>query len=101
MAKFHELKTDPEVFQAVINFKKTYEIRFNDRDFKIGDYLLLKETVSTGEAMKLGFEPLQYTGRECLVKISHILHGPIYGLKEGWVIMSFNDDVFDIVVDKK
>lgn len=97
MVKYHELKTDSEVYRAVINFKKTYEIRFNDRYFLEGDYLLLKETYNTGEEMKSG-KPLQYTGNECLVKVTHILSGPIYGLKEGWVIMSFN--VLDIIEEK-
>ena len=84
---FHELKTDSEVFKPVLKNKKTFEIRFNDRNFQVGDFLLLKETQFTGEEMKEG-KPLEYTGASCLVKITHILLGPIYGLKEGWAILS-------------
>jgi len=84
----HELKTDPEVFAAVLDGSKTHEIRFNDRDFKIGDTLLLRETRYTGQEMR-GPEPrpLEYTGRETTRVVSHVLEG--YGLKPGWVILSF------------
>ena len=39
----HHLKTKPEYFQAVINGKKPFEIRLNDRDFKQGDRVILEE----------------------------------------------------------
>lgn len=85
----HELKTDPEVFDAVFRGDKTYEIRFNDRDYKVGDMLVLRETVHTGEEMKTG-KPLIYTKRSICKYVSHILKGPIYGLADGWVILSLS-----------
>lgn len=87
----HDLKTDSEVFQAVINGLKTFEIRFDDRGFKVGDRLNLLETVSTGEEMKNG-APLEYTSGQWFAEVRYILRGPIYGLAEGWVIMSIIDD---------
>lgn len=86
-AATHELKTDSDVFQAVQSRKKTFEIRFDDRGFQLGDVLNLKETKSTGSEMKSG-APLVYTGNAISVIVKHILKGPIYGLREGWVIMS-------------
>jgi hypothetical protein len=83
----HELKTDPEVFQATYEGKKPFEIRFDDRGFVVGDVLALKETQFSGEEMKAG-KPLLYTGREFYFDVSYVLHGPCYGLKDGWVIMS-------------
>lgn len=85
--KSHELKTDPEVFQAVIDGAKTYEIRKDDRGFGVGDTLVLRETFNTGAEMAAG-RRLEYTGRRVEVKVGHILRGPIYGLADGWVIMS-------------
>ena len=83
----HSLKTDPVVFQAVLDGLKTYEIRKNDRGYAVDDMLVLRETVSTGAEMAAG-APLEYTGRTIAAKVSHMLEGPVYGLTEGWVIMS-------------
>jgi len=87
--KTHELKTDPAVFQDVRDGRKTFEIRFDDRDYNVGDELLLKETTATGSAIRMGLAPLQYTGREERRTVSHLLRGPLYGIADGWVILSF------------
>ncbi|MCH7274995.1 DUF3850 domain-containing protein [Burkholderia gladioli] len=85
----HELKTDPDVFAAVLAGDKTHEIRYNDRGFKVGDTLRLRETRYSGESMKCQPDdyPLEYTGREVTRVISHVLDG--YGLMPGWVVLSF------------
>lgn len=41
--KIHNLKCWPEYFEAVWFERKTFEIRINDRDFKVGDMLKLEE----------------------------------------------------------
>ena len=48
----HELKTYPKYFQETIEGNKLFEIRKNDRNFKVGDVLLLKE-----------WDNIKYTGR--------------------------------------
>lgn len=83
----HELKTDPKVFDAVVNGLKTFEIRKNDRNFQVGDELTLRKTRYTNEEMKSGM-PLEFTGDFWTVKAVYILFGPIYGLQDGWCIMS-------------
>jgi hypothetical protein len=79
--RWHELKTDPEAFDAVMRGEKTCEIRRNDRDFKVGDGLLLRRTKYTGNQMHMRPEacPLEYTGEECRRVVSHIVTG--YGLE--------------------
>ena len=88
--KTHELKTDPEVFNDVFESCKSFEIRRNDRKFQVGDTLCLRETEFTGEQMRSDAlkYPLEYTGRETTREVTYILRGPIYGLQDGWVIMS-------------
>lgn len=85
--QYHILKTDPEVFQAVLSGAKTFEIRLNDRGYAVGDVLGLRETKHTGAEMQAG-APLEYTGRECQRFVSHVLTG--YGLADGWCCLSFD-----------
>ncbi len=76
----HELKTWESYFHAIANGTKQFEIRKDDRDFRIGDELYLRETkYGSGE----------YTGREVRRKISYILrHEPDLGLMDGYAILS-------------
>jgi len=83
--KRHELKTDPAAFAAVLAGTKTHEIRFNDREFAVGDELLLRQTVFAAADLMPG-QTNQYTGRELLRRVTHIQEG--YGLAPGWVILS-------------
>ena len=78
MRKVHELKIHPDYFESVKSRSKLFECRFNDRDFKVNDILILKE---------FNTETQQYTGREISVLVIYMLENWI-GLKEGYVIMS-------------
>lgn len=85
--KIHRLKTDPDVFDDLMCKAKTFELRFNDRDFQLGDTLTLRETRHSGEEMKNG-APLIYTGFYINARVTHMIRGPRLGLMKGWVIMS-------------
>lgn len=84
----HQLKTDPIPFQDVLDKDKTFEIRLNDRDFKVGDYLELLETKYSTEEMLMSKKPLEYTGRYIQATITHMLQN-YQGLRDGWCILSF------------
>lgn len=75
----HDIKCWPRYYYKIETGQKTYELRKNDRDYQTGDLLLIQE-----------FQPdtQQYTGRHHLQQVSHILHGPAFGLKKGYCIMS-------------
>lgn len=90
IATRHEIKTDPEAFELSWHDNKNFEIRFDDRDYRAGDELLLRETRHSGKEMAKG-APLIYTGREIKAKVSMVLRGPVYGLKKGWVILNCRD----------
>jgi hypothetical protein len=85
--KEHELKTDPQVFDDVVGGRKTFEIRKDDRGYEVGDVLKLRRTRYKGGEMAEGL-PLEYIGSPFYVNVTYILRGPIYGLADGWVIMS-------------
>ena len=74
----HELKTWVPYFQDVKSGKKKFEIRINDRDYKLGDTLILKEYDD---------ENYTYTGDELAVKVIYTLHGGNFGVQEGYVLM--------------
>ena len=75
----HEVKIDCQYFPNVLDGSKTFELLKNDRDFKVGDYLLLKEVIDD-----------EYTGRWAgLFPITYILYGGFYALPKGYVILSF------------
>lgn len=74
----HELKIWPNYFNAVISGRKTFEVRKNDRDFKEGDFLLLREW---GPLSKI------FTGRDCKVQVLYILQGGQWGIEEGYCIL--------------
>lgn len=75
MAQTHELKIKPTYYKEVLLGLKKVEIRFNDRDFKEGDLLILNEfDTSTG----------RYTGGQIKRKANYIL-SDIIGLEKGYV----------------
>lgn len=76
MSKIHELKILTKYFNAVVDGTKTFELRKDDRDFKVGDLIRLHEF--DGE----------YTGRNSLYEITYKLNGGEYGLEKGYCILS-------------
>lgn len=59
----HVLKSWVGLFEPIYNGSKTHELRVLDRDYQIGDVLLMQE-----------YEPItrEYTGREVKVRVTYI-----------------------------
>ena len=73
----HELKILPQWFNDVESGKKTFELRENDREYKVGDKLMLRE-----------WDGEKFTGRQTTRLISYIYHGDgSFGLSEGYCIL--------------
>jgi len=80
-AMVHELKTWNKYFELIASGQKPFELRKNDRDFLVGQELLLRE-----------YNPQThtYTGRTLRRKITCVLQseeGEDFGLKPGYCIM--------------
>lgn len=73
----HELKIKSEYFMDVAKGAKKAEIRYNDRNYKVGDFLVLHEIDDHGNR----------TGNQCTVIVSHILDDTEY-LRDGYVMLS-------------
>lgn len=72
----HMLKILPVHFDDLMEGRKTFEVRCNDRNFQVGDELMLRE-----------WNGVDYTGNVLSFTVSHMLEDPTY-LKEGYVILS-------------
>lgn len=81
----HELKTWIEYFQMMVNGVKPFELRKNDRGFKVGHKLLLKEYDKENKT---------FTGRILHRRITCVLSGAIaekFGLKEGFCVLGLEE----------
>jgi hypothetical protein len=73
----HELKCGPRYFEAIIDGRKTFEVRINDRDFHVLDILWLRE-----------WDPVTgYSGRETRREISYLLLGGGFGVDSEWCVL--------------
>jgi len=77
----HGLKILPHYFEDVKLNRKKFEIRKNDRNYKVGDELLLREFIP-----EIG----DYTGRICHRKIIYIFFGGEYGIDSDTVILGLS-----------
>lgn len=69
----HEVKCKEEYFALTIEGKKPFELRRNDRNYQVGDYLAMNEIDYEGK----------YTGRFTISKITCVIAVPQY-VREGY-----------------
>lgn len=73
----HELKTMTPYFEAQLMQMKRFEVRALDRDYKLGDTLVLREWTGT-----------RYTGAKLSVDVTFMLTAKEFdGLQEGFAIL--------------
>ena len=82
----HELKTWPEPYKAIKEFRNLFEVRKDDRGFMIGDTLHLREWNPKTEL---------YTGHGMEATIQYIFKDPGMGLlQENVVVLSLDQFVY-------
>ena len=79
----HTLKTLPEYFRAIWFRNKLFECRIDDRNFAVGDTLILKEFYPNSRK--------KFSGRQIKATISYKLTGEEFGIKEGFCVLSLKD----------
>lgn len=78
----HVLKTWPAYFKDVATGGKTFEVRRDDRDFRVGDTLRLVEwSQQTG-----------HTGRAVDRRVTYLLSGGEFGIEDGFCVMGLASD---------
>lgn len=76
----HELKLSTKFFEEALKGRKPFEIRYDDRGYKVGDDIILKEYDD------------DYTGREISGRITYILTDIFVGLKPGYVAFTYETE---------
>jgi hypothetical protein len=71
----HKVKVWPPFFEAVLSGDKTFEVRKDDRDYRVGDSLLLCEWSPDADA---------YTGLFANFRIVYKLDGGQFGIEKGY-----------------
>ena len=74
----HELKVWIDYYKDIENGSKKFELRFNDRNFQVGDTLHLREYNHIDN---------YYTGKDVTKEVGYILDDTKFGLKDGWIVM--------------
>lgn len=85
----HMLKSWPDYFAPVANGEKNFELRKGDRDFKVGDTIVLQEYDDRNR---------QYTGRQVSKRVVYVMDGigqgaiePLLGLNRGYCILGLGE----------
>lgn len=73
----HVLKCQSKYFQKSWINAKNFEIRKNDRDFKVGDHIILREFLVSED---------KFSGRELTVLITYIFDD--FGLQDDFIVLA-------------
>lgn len=79
----HELKIEPKYFAPVIEGIKTFEIRKDDRGYKCGDLLHLKE-----------FDGEAFTGKSVIMEVTYITY---YNQVQGYAVLAISPAEFEVL----
>ena len=82
-SRTHTLKTWPSAFEAQKAGVKTFEFRKNDRDFAVGDLLVLRWYDPSVPEYKQHLNPPELTRL-----VTYIVHGGQFGVPVGYCAMS-------------
>ncbi|MBC6989031.1 MULTISPECIES: DUF3850 domain-containing protein [Hymenobacter] len=74
----HELEIGATEYAALEAGTRPFDVRYNDRDYQVGDALILRE-----------YE--QDSGRTLLRWVSTVVHGGHSGLEHGWCILGLSE----------
>ncbi|MFZ3487259.1 DUF3850 domain-containing protein [Vibrio harveyi] len=84
----HELKILPDYFDLQVDGKKRFEVRHNDRNFKVDDVLILNE-----------FDGEKYTGRCITVTVTSLLDAEnFYGIIDQNFVILGTSEALEVVL---
>lgn len=101
--KIHELKILPKYFNDVVSGKKTFELRKNDREFQVGDVLLLKEFNLNKKYETIEGAESYFSGKKVLRQVTYILKDETesIGLDKDYAILGIKPIDKDVELEWK
>lgn len=78
----HFIKSWPEFFSQTLAGNKNFEIRFNDRNFQIGDTIVIEEFCNDTQA---------YSGRRAVAEVTCVID---FQQKKGFVVIGHTKPFF-------
>lgn len=86
--RIHKLKTHPQMFADLRDGRKRFEVRRDDRGFRVGDILELHEWPVAGATCEAD-QYYQSCRRHDVftAQITYILRGGEWGIEPGYVVM--------------
>lgn len=74
----HQVKVWPQYHAAIADGTKSFEVRRADRDYRVGDHLVLNE-----------WDPMlyRYTGPRTICEVTYLLPGGQHGIEPGHVVL--------------
>lgn len=92
MNRTHDLKCWPQYFQSVKSGVKPFEVRFNDRDYQVGDTLVLHEWNP---------ETREYSGDFIDRLVTYVMPGGNFGIDPNFVIMGVRAIAAEVTQEAK
>ena len=90
----HHLKIWPQYFQALQDGSKNFDVRRDDRNFRVGDFIVFEEFNPDGFGQEHGESIGEYTGRQINRQIIYVLPGgpvtgtpPVRGIRQGFAVL--------------
>ncbi len=74
----HSLKTWPPYFDHIRSGKKTFDVRKDDRDYRVGDLIYFEEYIP---------DKRKFTGERHPALISYKLNGGQFGIEPGFCVL--------------
>ena len=90
----HEIKLMLDFCDAVMEGRKTFEVRQNDRGYQTGDYVKFIPVMKDGEAVRETAHPVM----KRTYRITYVLNG--WGLKDGYVAFAIAEDAPKSILDE-
>ncbi len=74
----HHVKCWPRFYKAIDNGTKPFEVRFDDRNYRVGDILIIQE-----------YDPESnyFSGNEVSREITYKVNGRAFGIQEGFCVL--------------